>query len=231
LALDNLTKERADEIALAKEEGFAEPPKELRRTREMRKKLHVRKGTALCFMKKHVEALHEYQLASEMDSFNEEIKADCARLTCLVQCDAQKDLGDSCFRSKEYERAVQHYNKALEFNPEAVAVLLNRSACFLKMGDVSAQVRDCESALDILRVQEGSEDAAKPELNPKVAEQEKNELEGLKTKLLLRLGSGYAQLGSGQDALASLKQALEINPTDLKIAKQIKLLERQAAPS
>mmetsp|Transcript_15850 Transcript_15850/g.34204 ORF Transcript_15850/g.34204 Transcript_15850/m.34204 type:complete len:181 (-) Transcript_15850:16-558(-) len=180
----------------------------------MRKKLHIRKGTALNLLKKNTEALREYQLAQELDPRNEDIKMDCARLTCLVQSSAQKDLGDNSFRSKEFSRAIGYYNKALEFDPESVESYSNRSACYLKTGDIELAEKDCEKALALLPE---DDNPATPNAN------------ALKSKLLCRLGSLKTQLGKLQEAAKLYRDALEFNPTDINLAKKLKRIELEAS--
>jgi dyslexia susceptibility 1 candidate gene 1 protein len=152
-ALLRIAKDAKEEAELASREGFAEPPRELHRTRESRKKLHARKGQALKDLDDLAGALREFQLALELDEFNEDLKADTAQLTLLVQAAAFKDMGDAEFRAKDPRAALLSYGKALALNPDLVPALLNRSACHLKLGDTAAMVEDCRAALEVLDAQ------------------------------------------------------------------------------
>ncbi|CAK8991718.1 Dynein axonemal assembly factor 4 [Durusdinium trenchii] len=208
LALAQIKQERDEEVALADKEGFAQVPKELKRTKDMRKKLHVRKGTALCNMESFTPALTEYQFALDLDPQNEELQADCARLTCLVHCAAQKDLGDEAFRSKAFGKALEHYDKALEYNSTCMPALSNRSACHLKLGNIQCALADCSRALTL------TDDTTPVDI---------------KTKLLTRCGALLFKAHDLPAAMDRYKEALELNPSSLEIAKHVKRIEMALA--
>jgi len=177
------------------------PQKELKRVRDMRKKLMIRKGTALKGMENFNEALLQYQLACELDEFNETLKADCARIALLVQCAAEKDLGDESFRAQEYQIAIKHYSKGLEANPESAPCLANRCICNQKLGLFEDAIKDATNALKII------------------------ESEEWKMKILNRLALLYIELNQESRAKECLLGVLDLNPADLAVAKQLKMLE------
>ncbi|GBG30002.1 ATP-dependent RNA helicase DHX29 [Hondaea fermentalgiana] len=221
-ALKVLHDEREEELALAQREGFTEEPKEFRRTKEMRKKLHVRKGTALRFDQQFSAALAEYQLAQELSPMDEDLRADCARLLCLVQCAAQKDLGDTAFRRKGFEEALGCYNKALEYDPESASVLSNRSACFMCLKRLEEARADCSAALAIVETHIVPETATgAPSRNTKQMEEDK----ALQLKLWKRLGMLAQSAGDWTAAASAFRKALDLDETNLELAKKIKLAE------
>lgn len=220
-ALSVLKQEREEELALAQREGFSDEPKEFRRTKEMRKKLHIRKGTALRHQEQYTPALAEYQRAQELAPNDDDLKADCARLLCLVQCTAQKDLGDNAFRRKAFEEALKYYNKALDYDLESVTVLSNRAACYMCMEHFEEARVDCVSALGLLEARGVENEHGHL---PRSAKQTEVDL-GLKLKLWKRAGLLAQKLSDWGEMERSFRKALDLDETNLELAKLVKLAQ------
>lgn len=53
-----------------------------------------------------------------------------------VQAQKEKEAGNSAYKKKDFETAIQHYTKAIELNDEDISFLTNRAAVYLEMGKV-----------------------------------------------------------------------------------------------
>lgn len=49
----------------------------------------------------------------------------------------EKEAGNAAYKKKEFEKAIHHYTKALEFDDQDISYLTNRAAVYLEMGKVS----------------------------------------------------------------------------------------------
>jgi stress-induced-phosphoprotein 1 len=48
-----------------------------------------------------------------------------------------KSLGNDAFKNKNYEQAIEHFTKAIEFNPNDHVFYSNRSASYLNLQQYS----------------------------------------------------------------------------------------------
>jgi stress-induced-phosphoprotein 1 len=48
----------------------------------------------------------------------------------------EKEAGNAAYKKKDFETAIQHYSKALEFDDEDISYLTNRAAVYIEMGKV-----------------------------------------------------------------------------------------------
>ncbi|KAM0791868.1 hypothetical protein ACM66B_004125 [Microbotryomycetes sp. NB124-2] len=60
-----------------------------------------------------------------------------------------KDQGDAAFKAKDFDRALEHYSKALEHAPESAHVFANRSLVHLKLGNSSLAISDAEKSINL----------------------------------------------------------------------------------
>ena len=52
-------------------------------------------------------------------------------------------------KQKEYDNAINAFNKAIEAEPRNVEFLKNRSLCYFDMGEYQNSIDDLQSALEI----------------------------------------------------------------------------------
>lgn len=50
----------------------------------------------------------------------------------------EKEQGNAAYKKKEFEKAIEHYSKAMELDDEDISYLTNRAAVYLEMGKVLA---------------------------------------------------------------------------------------------
>ncbi|GJQ15201.1 hypothetical protein GpartN1_g6992.t1 [Galdieria partita] len=60
----------------------------------------------------------------------------------------EKDLGNEYYKKKQFQEAIEHYNKAIELDPWNISLLTNRAAAYLEMGDYESCMEDCQKAID-----------------------------------------------------------------------------------
>ena len=59
-----------------------------------------------------------------------------------------KTIGNKCFTSKKYEKAIELYSKAIQFFPDPI-YYSNRAACYASLNDFEHVVHDCNEALKL----------------------------------------------------------------------------------
>ena len=71
-----------------------------------------------------------------------------SRLTLFFTlAERRKQLGNDAFKLGDYPQAVVEYSLSLDLSPGLHAVLSNRAACFLKLGEHEKALRDAEACV------------------------------------------------------------------------------------
>ncbi|KAF9617177.1 hypothetical protein IFM89_034328 [Coptis chinensis] len=65
-----------------------------------------------------------------------------------VKAQKEKELGNAAYKKKEFEKAIDHYSKAIELDSEDVSFLTNRAAVYLEMGKYEECIKDCDKAVE-----------------------------------------------------------------------------------
>lgn len=65
-----------------------------------------------------------------------------------LQAQKEKEAGNSAYKKKDFETAIQHYTKAIELDDEDISFLTNRAAVYLEMGKYEDCIKDCDKAVE-----------------------------------------------------------------------------------
>ena len=113
----------------------------------------------------------------------------------MDQAEEFKNQGNTEFRNKNFQKAIDLYTQAIELNPSNHVYYSNRSGSFAGLEDFESSLKDAEKALEIMPDHLGS----------------------ISRK-------GFAQLSTGQidEAIATYDYGLELHPGNDKLvtAKQ-----------
>ncbi|GKU95487.1 hypothetical protein SLEP1_g8844 [Rubroshorea leprosula] len=60
----------------------------------------------------------------------------------------EKEAGNVAYKKKDFETAISHYSKAMEFDDEDISYLTNRAAVYLEMGKYEECIKDCDQAVE-----------------------------------------------------------------------------------
>ncbi|CAN7123975.1 unnamed protein product [Brassica rapa subsp. narinosa] len=60
----------------------------------------------------------------------------------------EKEQGNAAYKKKEFEKAIEHYSKAMELDDEDISYLTNRAAVYLEMGKYEECIQDCDKAVE-----------------------------------------------------------------------------------
>ncbi|CAD6198799.1 unnamed protein product [Caenorhabditis auriculariae] len=63
----------------------------------------------------------------------------------------KKDLGNTAYKAKDFGKAHQHYDKAIELDPKNITFYTNKAAVFYEEGKLDECVEQCNKAIDIGR--------------------------------------------------------------------------------
>jgi len=113
--------------------------------------------------------------------------------------EAEKALGNECFRSKQYMLAIQHYSRCIAHDKTNPVYPSNRAMAHLKMGAYEDAEQDCNLALGI---------------------------DPCNVKALLRRGAARAGLESYQEAAEDYSRVLAIEPGNLQAKEQLLRLRK-----
>lgn len=63
----------------------------------------------------------------------------------------EKNLGNEAYKKKNFEVALEHYNKAVELNPTEITFLLNIAAVYFEQKEYQKCIEQCEKAIELGR--------------------------------------------------------------------------------
>ncbi|XP_031484040.1 hsp70-Hsp90 organizing protein 3-like [Nymphaea colorata] len=65
-----------------------------------------------------------------------------------AEAQREKEAGNAAYKKKEFEKAVQHYTRAMELDDQDISYLTNRAAVYLEMGKYDECIKDCDKAVE-----------------------------------------------------------------------------------
>ncbi|XP_012152804.1 stress-induced phosphoprotein 1 [Megachile rotundata] len=126
----------------------------------------------------------------------------------------EKQLGNDAYKKKNFEEALQHYNKAVELDPTEIIYLLNIAAVYFEQKEYDKCIAQCEKAIEV-----GRENRADFKLI---------------AKAFTRIGHAYKKMGNWKQAKVYYEKSMsehrtpEIKTLLSDIDKIIKEEERKA---
>jgi len=87
--------------------------------------------------------------AEEKTAFEDE--AELKQLKRSRQAMEEKQLGNTAYKSKNFETALEHYSKAIELDPSNMVFLTNKAAVYFEMGDMEQCREQCHKAVEVGR--------------------------------------------------------------------------------
>lgn len=126
----------------------------------------------------------------------------------------EKQLGNEAYKKKNFEKALQHYNKAVELDPTEIIYLLNIAAVYFEQKEYDKCIAQCEKAIEV-----GRENRADFKLI---------------AKAFTRIGHAYKKMGNWKQAKVYYEKSMsehrtpEIKTLLSDIDKIIKEEERKA---
>lgn len=162
------------------------------------------------------------QIISQLEHIDSICSASGRKAETALQAQQRTDellrLGSACYYLGQYERALRHYNGAVELAPLDVAALVNRAVVNHKLGRPQAALLDLDRALKlgenawaylyrgIVREELGEPKRALEDLSRAIR------LEGGLVEAYHRRGLLYASLGEHDKAFQDQNRALELQP-------------------
>ena len=113
-------------------------------------------------------------------------------------------MGNQAFAQKNYEEAIEFYNKAIELNPSDATFYSNRSGCYASMEKYAEALSDAEKAI---------------QSNP-------NFIKGYSRK-----GFALIKLGKEEEALEAYDAGLKVDPSNEQLLKDKASIEQGAQQS
>lgn len=126
----------------------------------------------------------------------------------------EKELGNSAYKGKNFDKALEHYNKALESDPSDMTYRLNIAAVYFELKKYEDCIKECLDAIEL-----GRENRADFKLI---------------AKAFLRAANSYKKLGDHRNAKVFYEKSLSEHRTPetrsllAEVEKLIKEDERKA---
>ncbi|KHN87650.1 Stress-induced-phosphoprotein 1 [Toxocara canis] len=120
----------------------------------------------------------------------------------------EKELGNAAYKNKEFETALNHYNKAIELDPTNITFYSNKAAVLFEQQKYDECIELCKKAVDVGREQRAEYT--------------------LIAKALTRIGNAYLKLDQLKDAITWFDKSLSEH-RDPELVKKKKQLEKDLA--
>ncbi len=65
--------------------------------------------------------------------------------------EAEKDLGNEFYKKKDFEKAITHYEKAIQLEPTNITYQTNKAAAYFEQNKLEECIELCEKAIEIGR--------------------------------------------------------------------------------
>lgn len=78
-------------------------------------------------------------------------KATTTTTTELTPAETEKEKGNEAYKKKDFETALNHYNKATEFDPKNMTYYTNRAAVYFEQKRWDDCLKECEQAIEVGR--------------------------------------------------------------------------------
>ncbi|EDW66578.2 LOW QUALITY PROTEIN: uncharacterized protein Dvir_GJ23542 [Drosophila virilis] len=93
---------------------------------------------------------------TDQQSFMKEVERDAneraqARAQREYEAELQRSQGNEAFRNGNYEKAILHYNKAIERVKNSAITYNNRALCYIRLRNYKRAIDDCQYVLDKLQ--------------------------------------------------------------------------------
>eukprot|EP00944_MAST-04C_sp_MAST-4C-sp1_P013889 g13889.t1 len=204
------------------------------KSQRLRVKVLVRLGSAYCKLGKYHEAIQNYEDGIRLTGLHEGLKGqipldplwdDLDMIRRLNNCAILKETADRKFKEKRLDEALENYTEALTIEPGYVSILSNRASVQLALGKWDAAIKDCKVALGLLGVIQDVEDIGK--LNPvgPLPQKGSARFNMWSVKTLARCATAKGKLSQYDEALEYLSQALELDPENISLKKDIEKLQ------
>lgn len=131
----------------------------------------------------------------------------------MFQALNEKNQGNEFYKSKNFVKALEHYDKAIELDPTDITFLNNKAAVFFEQGSFEECIKQCEKSVEI-----GRENRADFKII---------------AKAYARMASAYHKLGDLKNAKTYFQKSLTEHRTPdtlsklSEVEKAIKLKERE----
>ncbi|XP_068632473.1 stress-induced-phosphoprotein 1 [Battus philenor] len=63
----------------------------------------------------------------------------------------EKDLGNECYKKKDFDSAIKHYQQAIEYDSTDITFYTNMAAVYFEQKEYEKCIKECERAIDIGR--------------------------------------------------------------------------------
>ena len=103
----------------------------------------------------------------------------------------EKEKGNDAYKKKDFAKAVEHYQNAINLYPKEIAFHTNKAAAYFESGDFNKCIEECETGIDVGRSNGASFEAI--------------------AKAYARIGAAYKKLGDLGKAIDAYKRSLTEN--------------------
>lgn len=120
----------------------------------------------------------------------------------------EKDLGNAAYKKKEFDTAIEHYNKAIELDPTNITFYSNKAAVLFEKKEYDNCIELCKQAVEVGREQRAEYT--------------------LIAKALTRIGNAYVKKDNLKDAVMWFDKSLSEH-RDPELVKKKKEIEKELA--
>lgn len=213
--------------ALSMIENFQADTKEFQRDNILEIKLLQRRSKCLEVQEKYEESKVDLDKAQLLDPQNPIVRASLKRVQDklnTIRFDEYRTQGNEFLKQKKFPNAMEYYDKCLRITRKAttldnVAIYVNKIACLLSLEKFNQVVAECNDAMRLIKNYKNRHDGKhSPEDIKRIGQME--------LRLAVRKGNAQAKLGKASEAIAEYEKALQLDPTNASVKKDLDMLRK-----
>ena len=212
------------DIALSQLNNFINETKSFKNDNKFEVKLLLRRGKSYQMIEEYEKAKKDLDECIKLDRRNKEAQSILKKVQGEINdilYKENKTEAERLFKDQKWSESLEYFEQCLRITRKAstlnnISVFVNKTACLFALNQLDLLLSECNNALRLIK-------------NFKVKDttkEEKEKARNMEIALLLRKGKALIKLNDIQKAIEQYESALDLNPDDENIKKDVEKLKQ-----